>query len=502
MPFAPVRCLLLSALLLALTTTSSCGRRSSSPTSPPPKVVLPPSWDRVVDKPAVPEVKTHLTALAQIATEHGNNRASGTVGYQKSVDYVVQSLPAGFSATKQSFNYKTTKASHAQLRVASSEGGGKAIPAGSFWPLDNRPFSLKFDGRLSVASPLADPYPAGPLFEGPGLEQGLGQALPPSSGCQASEFPSMKESGPFALVVTEGGCSLRAKQSLARDIGAGLVVIIAAKPRGCLHKIPAQPARQSPAVPVMALSADAWRELNKAGHPSRIVADLNYQQVAVTTENVIARYTAGQSANSTFTIGAHLDSVQAGPGINDNGSGVAVLLTLAKSLAEEKPAFSRGVTLMFWGAEEDGLQGSTHYVGSLSAEEKGAISGYLNLDMVGTPNFGRFIYGTAGTLKDTLTRYFSQNSLPTVEVVVGGRTDHFPFQQAGLPVAGLYTGGNETKTEAARDLFGGESNKNFDACYHKSCDGGANINETVLLQSYRAVAFTTAVMAGTKEDAN
>ena len=88
--------------------------------------------------------------------------------------------------------------------------------------------------------------------------------------------------------------------------------------------------------------------------------------------------------------GGHLDSVQAGPGINDNGSGSAAILEVAEQMAKVKP--QNTLRFAWWGAEEAGLVGSTDYVNNLSLAERERIAVYLNFDMVGSPNHVFFIY--------------------------------------------------------------------------------------------------------------
>ena len=95
----------------------------------------------------------------------------------------------------------------------------------------------------------------------------------------------------------------------------------------------------------------------------------------------------------TLMIGGHLDSVTAGPGINDNGSGSAANLEVALAVARAGLQPRRHLRFAWWGAEELGLRGSTAYVNSLSAAQRAAITGYLNFDMVGSPNPGYFLYG-------------------------------------------------------------------------------------------------------------
>ena len=100
--------------------------------------------------------------------------------------------------------------------------------------------------------------------------------------------------------------------------------------------------------------------------------------------NVIAEL-PGANNNNVVMAGAHLDSVRAGPGINDNGSGSAALLETAQQLAHLKP--QNTLRFAWWGAEEAGLVGSTAYVNGLSQAEKDRIALYMNYDMVGSPNY-------------------------------------------------------------------------------------------------------------------
>src|SRR4029079_9510607 len=108
-----------------------------------------------------------------------------------------------------------------------------------------------------------------------------------------------------------------------------------------------------------------------------------------TTYNVVAETRAGNDSNVVMP-GAHLDSVNAGPGINDNGSGSAALLEVAEQLAGVNPPNT--VRFAWWGAEESTLVGSTRYVTGLTEEERGRIALYLNVDMVASPNPVYFIY--------------------------------------------------------------------------------------------------------------
>jgi aminopeptidase S len=174
--------------------------------------------------------------------------------------------------------------------------------------------------------------------------------------------------------------------------------------------------------------------------------------------------------------GAPLDSVPEGPGINDDGSGVATLLEIAE---QWRPA--RRVRLAFWSAEELGLVGSRRYVRSLSREEREAISGYLNLDMVGSGNGGRFLYG--GEDLDAAARAGrSAVGEPLERTRVDGASDHGPFDAAGVPVIGLFSGASGRKSERQARAWGGRAGRPFDPCYHRACDTLAHVDRRALSQ--------------------
>ena len=87
----------------------------------------------------------------------------------------------------------------------------------------------------------------------------------------------------------------------------------------------------------------------------------------------------------------------AGPGINDNGSGTATILEIALQLRKLGITTPNRLRFAFFGAEEWGLLGSTHYVGALTPEELGKIVLNLNFDMLGSPNPVSFVYDGDGS---------------------------------------------------------------------------------------------------------
>ncbi|GAB1642425.1 M28 family peptidase [Krasilnikovia sp. MM14-A1259] len=223
--------------------------------------------------------------------------------------------------------------------------------------------------------------------------------------------------------------------------------------------------------------------------------------------NLIADWPGGDTSD-TLMIGSHLDSVTAGPGINDNGSGSAADLEVALTVARTGFHPTRHLRFGWWGAEEQGLRGSTAYVNSLSSGQKAAITGYLNFDMVASPNPGYFLYdgddsdhtgsgpGPAGSaeIEQTLGAYFTSIGVATRGTDFDGRSDYGPFIANGIPAGGIFTGAEGRKTAAQVELWGGTTGA-FDACYHRSCDTTSNINDTALDRDSDAIASAVWTLA-------
>ena len=228
------------------------------------------------------------------------------------------------------------------------------------------------------------------------------------------------------------------------------------------------------------------------------------------TSNVIAETPWGDPDN-VIVVGAHLDSVGVGPGINDNGSGSATILEIAEQMRKVKPR--NKVRFMWFGAEEHGLLGSEAYVESLPEAERDKIAAMLNFDMVGSPNFVRFVYDgdlsdsspppggappASAEIEQMFLDYFASQGLATEPTAFDGRSDYGPFIFAGIPAGGLFTGAEGIKTAEEAATYGGTAGEQYDPCYHLGCDDIGNLSAVALDQMSDAAAHATITLAQTK----
>ena len=151
------------------------------------------------------------------------------------------------------------------------------------------------------------------------------------------------------------------------------------------------------------------------------------------SQNVVA-VKPGKS-NKIALVGAHYDSVPASPGANDNGSGIAVILTIAKELADHDLPYELRIVL--FGSEELGLVGSQHYVSNLTQNEVDRTFVMLNYDAVGTG--GLEATGDADVVAAINGIAESDGfSLGSGSAPPGAASDHTSFQRVGISAAIIY----------------------------------------------------------------
>jgi Zn-dependent M28 family amino/carboxypeptidase len=426
----------------------------------------------------------HEQALQAIASANGGNRSSGSEGYNDSVDYVVERMEAiGLEVTVQPFEYFRFEVLGPSALQQTAPGTVTYVEDTDFAPTPHSE-----PGDVTAAVTAVD------------LQLGLGNAS--TSGCEAADFAGFP-AGNIALI-QRGTCTFELKGENAAAAGAVGVLFFNQGDTTDPSRtgIPAVTLSNgyTGGIPALNLTYALGVELSAtAGLQMRLFANVS-RELAVTA-NVFAETPFGDPANVVMA-GAHLDSVQEGPGINDNGSGSSALLEIAEALHKYEGA--NQVRFAWWGAEEDGLVGSTFYVNDLVANapaELDAIELYLNFDMIGSPNYGLFIYDGDGSgfglvgpdgsdeIEATFEQYYAERGIPSRPTAFSGRSDYQAFINNGVPSGGLFTGAEGIKTAEEAALWGGTAGIAYDPCYHQACDTIANLSHTALDINADAVAY-------------
>jgi Zn-dependent M28 family amino/carboxypeptidase len=470
-------------LATAVTLIAGCGREA-----PPPEPALP-SPPAGTSKAAAGFATSlsqrttgdamfgHLAKLQEIADDHDGNRALGTPGYDASVDYVANTLrDKGFDVQTPEFEVRLPYAEEPALTV-----GGAKITA--------RPLNFTIGTPPEGVS--------GPLV--------LARAED-SPGCTTADYDGLPVRGAIVLV-DRGTCQFAQKEKAASERGA-LALIVANNEEG--DEMGGKLSETNgPKIPVISVTKDSGARLR--ANPGDTTIKLNAGVRVERTRNVIAQTKTG-ATDSVVMAGAHLDSVPEGPGINDNGSGVAAVLETALQLGSS-PQINYAVRFGFWGAEEVGLFGSNNYVKSLDIEALKDISLYLNYDMIASPNPGYFTHdadlsappdpnggaaripeGSAG-IERTLVAFLDAAGKPAEDIGFDGRSDYDGFTLAGIPVGGTFSGAEAKMTAEQAERWGGEADQPFDPNYHKESDNLDNIDRTALGINGAGVAYAIGVYA-------
>ena len=435
----------------------------------------------------------HERVLQRIANNNDGTRASGTPGYEASAAYVKKQLrKAGYKVSEQKFEFpfyqEVSPATLAQVsptptpyEVAVMTYSGSGDVTGAVVPTTN----------LVI-----------PATENPSS----------ASGCAVADFVPASSMEPEVALIQRGTCSFAIKVANAVAAGYDAAVIFNEGNPGRTEVVNGTLGEQT-TIPVVGISyADGLSlyEATQAG-PVTVAVSTDVISETRTTSNIIADSPKG-NRDKTVVVGAHLDSVIEGAGINDNGSGTSVILETAIQMQKLKIKPRQQVRFAFWGAEELGLLGSTHYVDTLSDRKLSTIYANLNFDMLGSPNYVRFVYdgdgsddpnGLAGPpgsaqIESVFTNYFAGQGLASSPTAFDGRSDYGPFIAAGIPAGGLFSGAEGIKTDEEAAVYGGTAGAPYDACYHQACDDVANLSTAALYELGDAAAHAVMTLALTK----
>jgi Zn-dependent M28 family amino/carboxypeptidase len=448
----------------------------------------------------------HLEALDAIGAANDNNRTDDTPGFDQSVDYVAGRLEdAGYDVQIQPFTFDAFFSTDTTLERVSPD---PRVYVEGF----SEDFVVsEFSASGNTTAPITPVDVVVPIGSNPPSTS--------SSGCEAADFTGFP-AGNIALI-QRGTCNFSVKAVNAEAAGAsGVLLFNEGQPDipgddrvGVINATLGEPDLVS--IPVFDTTYANGAELVELARAGEVVLHMETTAEFKTfhSANVIAD-TSGGRPDRVVLLGAHLDSVPEGPGINDNGSGVAAILEIAEEVAELGIQPRNKIRFAFWGGEEFGLLGAEEYVATLPHQELKRITVNLNFDMVGSPNYVRFVYdgdGSAtgargpsgsGNVEEVFNDYFASVGLETEATAFDGRSDYGPFIAVGIPAGGLFTGAEDIKTAEEEAIYGGTAGEAYDECYHAACDTIDNVNLTVLDQNADAAAHATWAFAYTTSSIN
>ncbi|KEY72401.1 hypothetical protein S7711_01069 [Stachybotrys chartarum IBT 7711] len=396
----------------------------------------------------------------KIARDNGGNRAFGFPGYNASLDFVLERVATRFSRHFDTFVQPFTHifASTRSIDLVGPEGEDVRVDTLQY----NNPTTLPGGNTgVLVNVPIDD-------------ERG--------SGCYADQWEGIDVTGSIALI-KRGTCAISDKLRLARNLGAVGAILIHNVPGDRITAATLSAENIGQIAPVGVVTYEqgmAWYERVEAGESLTVTLTVDAVAEERETWNIISETKEGDP-NNVVMLGAHLDSVQQGPGINDDGSGSAALLEIAGAIRKYR-GFPNKVRFGWWGAEEGGIAGSQYYARTLSEEDADKVRFYLNFDMIGSPS--PFFHVYADTEGDRaggqyLFDYLSEQDITPEWVPFATNSDYLGFINIGIPSSGLFTG----------------SAFEQDPCYHISCDDIDNINWDAITVNARAAASTVATLA-------
>ena len=490
---ASVLALALLAALLAV------GAASAAPGDAPDPTLSASAKLRKAVEPA--SILVHERRFQRIADANPNaqgvgTRASGTPGYKASADYVAGKLKkAGYEVSRQTFEFPFFE----ELEPAELQ---QVSPAQK----DYETVTYEYSGSGDVTGRLV---PTNDVQIPPGPTAGSS-----TSGCQPEDFVPASTTEDQVALIQRGGCDFSVKAANAEAAGYDAAIIFNEGQEGRTEVFEGTLGSPNFGIPVVGASFAAGQELFDAANngPVEVRVFTSTASEPRKTQNVIADTPRGR-ADRTVVVGAHLDSVLEGPGINDNGSGTATILETALQMSELGIRPENRVRFAFWGAEESGLLGSEHYVANLPERRLDQIALNLNFDMLGSPNYVRFVYDGDGSdspddvvipagsakIERVFNRYFAAKGLETEPTDFDGRSDYGPFIAVGIPAGGLFTGAEGIKTEEEVEIYGGTAGEQYDPCYHEACDDISNLSVEALNEMSDGVAHATLTYAEDEE---
>ncbi|KAF2454524.1 hypothetical protein BDY21DRAFT_387602 [Lineolata rhizophorae] len=404
----------------------------------------------------------NLAELYQIALDNDGNRAFGLPGYEASGDFIWSRISGSdrVIASKQDFPGLFNDVTSITLTVNDE---------------DYYVYGLTYSPSTSEEGMTAE------MVFGPTGEAGC--AVDGYEGYDVEGKIVLAERGPCP-----DGTTLSGRVRPAAAAGAVGIIIYNSSPGNVTAGTLVAP--DPDFVPAGFINMDDGEALrSRLAAGEELTAHFQQTQLIETriSQNFLAETKAGDP-NNVIMLGAHLDSVKAGPGINDDGSGTSLILELFTAL--EKYNIKNKVRFAWWGAEENGLVGSTFYTDNLNTTQADKILAYLNFDMVSRGYFGVFdgdgsthgLVGPpgSGVIEELFVEDLTSKGIEVTPAEFSGGSDYATFMEnLEIAVGGLHTG---TGIEQ-------------DPCYHQPCDTYDNVNATVLTINAKAAAHVLATLA-------
>lgn len=383
--------------------TSTATLPTVTPEPPPTPTTVPPSPTTATTTQAViptvereaisrnPEVERLGVATMEtleFLTNELSPRSSGTEEEVAAAEYLRDEFAAlGYEASLQQFDVRSISPFGRLLSIVEPE------------MLDIRAFPMWMTAVGKVTAEVVE----------------AGKALP-------DDIPSEGLDGKIALI-ERGEITFDEKVSEVVKAGAVGAIIYNNEPDLFVGALSEE------TVPALAISQEDGVKLRGMLETGPVTAAISLEYTEE-SRNVIADKPGTADDGRVVVLGGHYDTVPEVPGANDNGSGIATLLTIAEEIADREYPFT--VRFIGFGAEELGLHGSQHYVGQLSEDEIDSTVAMLNFDALGSSPQTAMM-GTPSLLKK-VEEYADEQGVDTKMIATfdWGSSDHAPFDEVGI----------------------------------------------------------------------
>lgn len=279
---------------------------------------------------------------------------------------------------------------------------------------------------VQVTAPQTSDVHATPLFYSPAGNVEAPLVAVSGTGTP-NDFANVDVQGKIAIV-SRGTIPFSEKAANAAKSGAAAVIVYNNQPAtfsGTLGK------NAAGTIPALAMSGTDGQSLLSMLSNGPVTVKIASDTAVVTHDahNIIG--TLPGSTDGVIVLGGHYDTVDAGPGAVDNGTGTAVLLELARVAAQQK--HKNTLVFIAFDGEEYGLLGSEYYVKNLSSDAKAKIKGMFNFDMLGGGT-GPLLAGGDGALGKLTRDTAAQMGITANNFRLGANSgsDHESFQKAGI----------------------------------------------------------------------